>query len=226
MEYNRPVGHAQVRAFARDIYQTRKLQHVAVLADDDRDGRLGSEALAAAARVMNAPVPARVVVRHLEVPDETVWNELQSAQAFVIWTDAAMADLLSVRLAELRPAAPVYLCRKATDQEAINAAPQPHAEGESRSAACWIAVAPATREAWDGFSKNYRRCFGVAPDWGAAEAYDAVRVLAASLRQSGPNRARLRDAVSGVSAFAGASGLISFDPAGNNTSPLELLRLP
>ena len=53
---------------------------------------------------------------------------------------------------------------------------------------------------------------------GAAEAYDAVRILAASLRQSGPNRARLRDALAAVSAFPGASGGISFDHAGNGAA--------
>ena len=60
---------------------------------------------------------------------------------------------------------------------------------------------------------------------GAAEAYDALRILAASLRQSGPNRARLRDALASVSTFAGASGIISFDHAGNDTSQVTILKL-
>jgi len=225
MEYNRPVGQAQARAFARDIYQTRKLQHVVVLADDDRDGHLGTEELAKAARGMQAPTPARLMVRLLEVPDGTTWNELQSAQAFVIWTDAEMAKLLSARLAELRPAVPVYLCRKAAEQDAIDGVELP-AEGGAGGNERWIAVAPGTREAWAGFARSYQRHYGVAPGRGAAEVYDAVRLLGASLRQSGPNRARLRDALSGVTAFAGASGAISFDHAGDNTSPLELLKLP
>jgi len=61
---------------------------------------------------------------------------------------------------------------------------------------------------------------------GAAQAYDAVHVLAASLRQSVPNRARLRDALSQVSAFPGAAGLISFDHAGNDLTAVTLTRLP
>jgi ABC-type branched-subunit amino acid transport system substrate-binding protein len=75
------------------------------------------------------------------------------------------------------------------------------------------------------FAQRYRQRFGAEPGIGATEGYDAVRVLAASLRQSGPNRVRLRDALAGVSAFAGASGIISFDHAGNDTSKVTLLKL-
>jgi len=35
----------------------------------------------------------------------------------------------------------------------------------------------------------------------------------------------LRDALAGISTFNGASGVISFDHAGNNTSQVTLLKL-
>jgi ABC-type branched-subunit amino acid transport system substrate-binding protein len=53
-----------------------------------------------------------------------------------------------------------------------------------------------------------------------------VRILAASLRLSGPNRARLRDALAALSDYHGASGVVAFDHAGNDVSDFTLARFP
>ena len=76
------------------------------------------------------------------------------------------------------------------------------------------------------FEKRYRARAGTSPTPAAAQAYDAVRLLAAALRRSGPNRARLRDALAELSPYTGASGVISFDHAGNDLSDTTLERLP
>jgi ABC-type branched-subunit amino acid transport system substrate-binding protein len=60
------------------------------------------------------------------------------------------------------------------------------------------------------------------PGPAAAEVYDAVRLIATGLRESGPNRARLRDSLAKVTGFAGVSGNISFDGAGNNRAEVAL----
>jgi len=57
------------------------------------------------------------------------------------------------------------------------------------------------------------------------QAYDAVRIIAAALRQSGSNRARLRDLLAKMKNFSGESGVISFDPAGNDLAAVTLARL-
>jgi ABC-type branched-subunit amino acid transport system substrate-binding protein len=72
------------------------------------------------------------------------------------------------------------------------------------------------------FQARFRARAGTAPSLAAAEVYDAVRLVAAGLRQSGPNRARLRDSLARVTKFAGASGTISFDGAGNNQAEVAL----
>jgi branched-chain amino acid transport system substrate-binding protein len=220
-----PSDAAQAQAFARDIYQNRKLERVVLLAQSDRDGRLGGEEFTKAAREMNAVAPTRIVVNPEKTTEGTTWKELATAQAVVIWTDAATAKRLSTRVRELRSTVPLYLCRKAAESDPIGENRPPCPECANQDASRWIVAAPESREVWAGFSQRYRQRFGVEPGIGAAEAYDAVRVLAASLRQSGPNRARLRDALAGVSAFAGASGVISFDHAGNNLTRTTLVRL-
>jgi ABC-type branched-subunit amino acid transport system substrate-binding protein len=78
----------------------------------------------------------------------------------------------------------------------------------------------------ESFGERYRERTGALPIPAAARAYDAVRILAASLRRSGPNRARLRDALAALSGYHGASGVVAFDHAGNDVSDFTLVRFP
>jgi branched-chain amino acid transport system substrate-binding protein len=75
------------------------------------------------------------------------------------------------------------------------------------------------------FTARFQARTGTAPSAAAAQVYDAVRLVASSLRQSGPNRARLRDSLAKVADFPGVSGTISFDGAGNNQAAVTLAPL-
>ena len=220
-----PTDAAQARAFVHDIYQARKLRRVALLTENDHDGRVGGEEFEKAVREMNAPAPDRIIVEPEKPLLETLPDKLQGAQAVVIWTDAQTANQLVAHLREELPSAPLYLCRRAAQGDW--AAQHPYTPRSSENPGLWIAVASEGQTASRAsFEQRYRQRYGAEPGIGAAQAYDTVRLLAASLRQSGPNRARLRDALAGVSGFPGASGIISFDHAGNDLTAVTLTRLP
>jgi branched-chain amino acid transport system substrate-binding protein len=220
-----PTDAMQAQAFARDIYQNKKLQRVILLGQDDHDGRAGAEEFIKAARELSSVEPTQIVIEPGIFAEETTGKALANAQAVVIWTDTATANRLAARVRELQPAAPLYLCRKAAEGESSGESQPPCPACSSQDAGQWIAAAPESRQVWAGFSQHYRQRFGAEPGIGVAQAYDAVRLLAVSLRQSGPNRARLRDTLAEVSGFSGASGVISFDHAGNDTSQVMLLKL-
>jgi len=237
-----PADAVQARTFARDIYQARKLERVALLTQDDHDSRVGGDEFEKAARAMNAPAPMRIMIesdaRSIDLLVRSAEGEkprtsqagprnvLSDAQAVVIWSDAATANLLVPRLENVLPSAPIYLCRKAA-QDDSTALSHPRCRTCAGDAAgIWTTEASdAQSSPHEAFVQRYRQRFGAEPGIGAAEAYDAVHIVAASLRQSGPNRARLRDALAEVSAFAGVSGVISFDHAGNDLTRTALVRL-
>ena len=220
-----PSDAGQAQAFTRDIYQKRGLQRVLLLSQNDRDGRLGGEAFAQAAGELTAIAPTQMVVDPEKLSAGTMGKEISSAQAVVIWTDAPTARRLAARVREVQPGVPLYLCRKAVEGDS-NIANQPvWPVGSNRNADAWVAAAPENGKTRDEFNQRYQQRFGVKPGLGAREAYDAVRILAAGLRQSGINRARLRDALAEVSNFTGASGMISFDHAGNDLTAVTLLKL-
>ena len=216
-----PSDAAQAQAFTRDIYQKRGLQRVVLLSQNDRDGRLGGEALAKAAGELNAVAPRQIVVDPEKLEGANFGKEIENAQAVVIWTDAPTARRIVARVREVQPNVPIYLCRKATEGDGNFANPA----GGNSNVVPWIAATPEIEKARADFNQRYHERFGIEPGLGAREAYDAVRILAASIRQSGVNRARLRDALAEVTAYAGASGMISFDHAGNDTSRVTLLKL-
>jgi branched-chain amino acid transport system substrate-binding protein len=88
-------------------------------------------------------------------------------------------------------------------------------------------VAPSSEEnsRQAAFDRRYMERTGDFPTLAARQSYDAVKIIAKALRRSGANRVRLRDALAEISNYAGASGLISFDHAGNDLAPTSLVRL-
>ena len=70
--------------------------------------------------------------------------------------------------------------------------------------------------AWDAFVAAYERRWGDAPDEGAANGYDAVKLTVAAIRRAGLNRARIRDAVRAIAPWNGAGGVVRWDALGRN----------
>jgi len=212
-----PTDTQQARAFARDIYVTRKLKRVLLVMESGHDGRVGEVEFQKAARQLNAfPVAQLVVDTANWDPDALVGQIMaQKPEALVLWTGPEITARVVSSFREAFPTSPVYLCHQAaqgrfdTVQENI-----------------WIVATSLARGPLrESFEKRYRARAGTGPVPAAAQAYDAVRILAGALRRSGPNRARVRDALAALTNYSGVSGVISFDHAGNDLSDVTLVGL-
>ena len=105
-------------------------------------------------------------------------------------------------LAELRRThsdAALYVCHKALQPTFISSACKP---GTPK---IWIAAAKTddSRTSLAKFEQRFRERTGAAPNPGAHEMYDAVRLIAAGVRAAGPNRARLRDSLAKMGKLSG-----------------------
>ena len=213
-----PSDTQQAAAFARDIYIQRKLKKVILITDCDHDGRVGGEEFQKAARSLGA-TPAERIEIDPGVSDlsSTVGRvEAASPEALVFWTGTRTTWRLLESWLESLPASQFYLSQEA--------AQRPPSGGQSN---LWT-VGPASleRPLRERFEERYRARTGELAAPPTARAYDAVRILAASLRLSGPYRARLRDALAALSDYHGASGSVAFDHAGNDVSGFTLVRFP
>jgi branched-chain amino acid transport system substrate-binding protein len=72
------------------------------------------------------------------------------------------------------------------------------------------------------FADTFQSRCGWPPDYAAAHTYDAVRLLLGAIRQSGLNRARIRDAAEQLSPWEGATGTVRWDRLGANTRAVAL----
>jgi branched-chain amino acid transport system substrate-binding protein len=86
-------------------------------------------------------------------------------------------------------------------------------------------IAPILLEpglSWGTFASSYSKRWGEPPDEGAADGYDAVRLVAAAVREAGLNRARIRDSVRALAPWPGACGPVRWDPLGRNQAVVGL----
>ncbi|HRV07681.1 MAG TPA: ABC transporter substrate-binding protein [Acidobacteriota bacterium] len=76
---------------------------------------------------------------------------------------------------------------------------------------------PADPHGVERFSEKFSTRFQRRGDFAAASTYDAVKLLTAALQISGPNRARLLDALRAVVPWKCSTGVIDWDLPGQNT---------
>ena len=213
-----PTDTQQAGAFADDIYLERKLKKVILITESNHDGRVGGEEFQKAAHSRRAPPVDRFEIDPAVSNLESAVGQVLAAkpEAMVLWTGTRTASRLLRLFLEAFPTTQLYLCQEAA--QTLPSASLPNV---------WI-VGPSLikNPLRVSFEKRYRARTGELPTPAAARAYDAVRLLAASLRLSGPNRARLRDSLAELSDYHGASGAVAFDHAGNDVSDFTLVRFP
>lgn len=84
---------------------------------------------------------------------------------------------------------------------------------------------PADLPGVEEFSRRFRDVWGHDADFAAAQTYDSLHLIAAALELSGPNRARLGDALRSLSPWKGAAGTLVWDRTGQNTRPVFMATL-
>ena len=77
----------------------------------------------------------------------------------------------------------------------------------------------------ESFKRAFREAHGISPDEIAAFAYDGSRLLLAALREAGPNRARIRDAIAATDSVKGVTGRWELDGTGASTAKPVILQV-
>jgi branched-chain amino acid transport system substrate-binding protein len=213
-----PSDADQARAFAHEIYQVRRFQSVLLVDQADHDGRAGGDEFEKAATRTDAPQPARVTIASSEADWGAVAAAIRSHNpaAIVLWTDAQTAEGLLPQMRNANGSVPIYLCRKAT----LGLMPfyrATSAQDSRDDPGIWSVYSRSDvpTSVSESFDRRYYARFGTWPTGAAEEIHGAVRVIAAAVQRSGPNRARLRDQLASGVVFSESTFPVVFDPAGN-----------
>lgn len=227
-----PSDEDQARAIAAQIYREGDVKKVLLLVETDHDGRVGAEEFEKAVQRLQGAPPERLEIASSEMHPETIAAQVKAsaAGAIVLWTSAPLAGRILPLLSQSDFAMPIYLCRKAAGLVADNALASSEDETQARDQILWgiwvtATAAGATNKATTQFAKRYREQTGVWPSFEAVQIYDAVRLVAKSLRVTGANRTRLRDYLAAGNRFEGQSGTVVFDSAGNTLGDTQMLRV-
>jgi branched-chain amino acid transport system substrate-binding protein len=225
-----PSDSQQAEVMAWNIYRVRGFRQVLLVTGNDHDGRVGGREFTEAAHRLGAPNPASLVINSLQ-PDPNSLVALIKAKApqvIVFWTQPENAGKLIHAIRNEGFYTPIYLSQE-TAQEGSGLKFPRHSTGEQNDPAGVDIYSIDSRQsetpAWESFANRYRLATGTSPSPVAAEAYDAVRLVAQAVREAGPNRARVRDRVSRIYNLVGVSGTITFDDQGNNRAKVRLVRL-
>lgn len=223
-----PSDTAQAQTIATNIYRERGLKKMMVISEGDHDGRDGIAAMRQAAMSTGAPMPESLVLDPQKPDFSSVVTRIRSdsPQAIVFWTRAYVAQSLLPMLHNKGISIPVYFSQQAAQAGSGLTLTSTMAKGQSlvNSMSGWsIAAQAEDTEARKSFARRYLQQIGSPPSAATAEAYDAVCLTVRALRQAGPNRARVRDHLARTRGYSGASGTISFDREGNNTTGIHLI---
>jgi branched-chain amino acid transport system substrate-binding protein len=224
-----PSDAQQAKAIAQDIYRARGFKRVLLVAERDHDGRVGGRAFVEAARRLGAPGPTTLAIDPLRPATGALLAAIRkdSPQAIVFWTQPENARKLLEAIREKGIYAPIYLSQETAQAgSGLNFAPENTAGVKDPSGAgiYTVDIGADGTAAGESFARRYQAATGTYPSPVATEAYDAVRLVAQSVRKAGPNRARMRDQILRAQGIAGAAGKISFDSQGNNRAEVCLVR--
>jgi len=227
-----PSDEDQARAIEAKLYHPGNPKKVLLLVETDHDGRVGAEEFEKAVERLQGTPPERLEIASSELHLETIAAQVKAsaADAIVLWTSTSLAERILPLLRQGNLVRPIYLCRKAAASVLANAFAATEDETQTRNQnplGIWAtaSVTGATNRETSEFAKRYREKTGVWPSFEALQIYDAVRLVAESLRATGANRTRLRDYMAAGNRFEGLSETFVFDSAGNTLGEVHLLQL-
>ena len=223
--YHTDIQDDRVQGYtlARHIYTELGMKRVALLRVNDRYGRFGVIKFRDASRRLGHPV---VIEQKFMRGDVDFRRQLQVIQdsrvdAIVLWTDIGPTAMILQQMQELGMKQRVFGSHRTIGDELISLA-GPAAEG-------FEAVYPydptRTDPSWLQFKANYEARYHEKPDHFAALAYDQMRILLDAICRAGLNKARIRDALTGLTAYKGVTGDMVFDPNCKNIAAMFLAQV-
>ncbi len=210
----------QSYTLARHIYTELGFKRVAILRVNDRYGRFGVLKFRDASRRLGHPV---VIEQKFLRGDMDFKRQLEVIQdsrvdAIVLWTDVEPAAAILKQMQEMGMKQRVFGSHRTVGDELVKLA--------GTAAEGFEAVFPydpsRTDARWLDFLARYQARYGTKPDHFAALAYDQMRILLDAICRAGLNKGRIRDALTGLTAYKGVTGDMVFDPNCKNIAPLFL----
>lgn len=208
------------------LVQARMLEHmrrsgitrIALLNSDVAFGTSGREQLERVAPTLGLRLVAQQTFGNADqdMTPQLTRIRASDAEATVIWATGPGLAIATKNHRQLGIKTPLYVSHAGNDFNYLRLAGEASSGVLLPSSKIYVAdsLPPSDpqRAAIETFVASYEKKYGRRPATFAGNGYDAVMILAAAIRQAGPDREKIRDAIEGLQRHVGVTAVYSYSP--------------
>ncbi len=219
-----PSDSYRGKVFAEYLYNDLKIKSVAILYINNDGGVGNRDAFANRFTELGGIIVANESYQQDATDMRSQISKIKDskAQALVVVSYLADTPLVLRQCKELGLKLPLFFQTEAVqDPQVLRAA------GNAANGVTYILPAQAEGTAPERFKRMYVEKYGTAPELFAAEAFDAINLIAKAIdsteqNASSVNTGLIKDFLHNVKDYQGASGVITFDKDGNVLKPMAI----
>ncbi|HEY3398349.1 MAG TPA: ABC transporter substrate-binding protein [Armatimonadota bacterium] len=205
-----------------DYLKAKGIKQIAVLTDSNAFGSSGLEALKAQAGSQGLTIVAAETFGSKDTSMTTQLTRIKgkSPQAIICWGTNPGPAIIAKNAKDLKLTIPLFMSHGVSNHKFVELA-GPAAEGVIFPSgrilvADFLAADDKQKQGLLDFTKAYSAEYGTPPDHFAGHAWDAMQIIAAALKSSGDDRAKLRDAIEKTTGFVGIGGIFNLSATDHN----------
>ncbi len=221
-----PSDDLRGQAFARYLHDQVGLKKVAILYVNNEGGVGNKESFSRTFTSLGGKVVAAEGYAQEATDLRAQLTKIKGldCQAVVVVSYPKDTVLVMKQSREIGLGLPLYFQTEAVEDPSVL-----RDAGKAAEGAVYILPAQASGDAVKRFKEAYKKAYGKDPELFAAEAYDAVQLIAAAFRSLPAKEKVTGDAVrrylEGVKKYQGASGVITFDKNGDVVKPMAIKKI-
>lgn len=214
-----PDDRQQARALIDEIFSNHGICEIGLIYEDFYDHRMAAETFSKIAENKGLKIH-EMVVHNQKGTDPLSLDIDGSMKALVVSGTFEWAKPVLEEIKKSLPEIQVYGLLHMTADGKIGAGFSSGVEGGIFVASQFCYTTPG-----QDFKKAYTDQYGYIPSPAASFTYDGTNLLIEAIRQTGPDREKIRDVISKIRYTQGATGPIEFDKHGNRISPVFMVRM-
>ncbi len=218
------TAQPDVLAVARlmEYLKAKQIKSIAVLYDSNPFGKSGAEVLDKQAPENGIKIVAKETFESKDTDMTTQLTKAKAAnpEAVICWGTNPGPAIVAKNMKQLKMSIPLFMSHGVANRKFIELAGDA-AEGVVFPAGKLLVAEtlPETdkqRQVLLDYSKAFQGKYGKSADTFGGHGWDALQLVIQALKQVGPDRAKLRDAIESTKDFVGISGVFNLSPTDHN----------
>jgi branched-chain amino acid transport system substrate-binding protein len=216
-----PNDRQQSAALIEEIYNIRKLEKIAALADNSYDSKLALSTFVREINLAGKPSPVQFFYNNSDENFNYLVDKLNNADIkCVILFGAPSASIKIIQTIHQKKMNPLIFGTLSLLGEEV----PPEQEMSAYENVILVTSGQWLKPEASEFRREYQNAYGTLPGAVAAYAYDGIKVIINAIKNAGFNREMLQKSMTKTQ-YKGITGLIRFDDKGNRSGIPPLIQI-